>query len=167
MGGRGRRERARGVTAPDRGATFVELLVAIVLLGTVVVGTLAGLRAAVIASTIDEDQSRAYAWLQSAADALERVPYIVCTPTNNAAIVAAYQATVDGAARPSEWTAPSGATLVVVSVTYLSRTGGVESWGTDCAAGDPDSPVYPQLVTLRATTPDGAAISTLEVVKSV
>lgn len=153
--------------APDRGATFVELLVAIVLLGTVVVATLAGLRAAIIASTVDEDQARAYAWLQSAADAIERAPFTPCHATSNGALRSAYQATVDAVARPSDWSPTSGATLEVVSVQYLARAGGTDSWGSTCASGDPDSPVYPQLVTLRATTPDGDATATLEVIASV
>src|SRR5690606_9875309 len=54
----------------DTGATFVEVLVAIVLLGTVVVGTLAGVRATLLSSAVDRDHANAHAWLQSASDLL-------------------------------------------------------------------------------------------------
>ena len=56
--------------ARDRGFTFIELLVAVVLLGTIVVATLAGLRAAIVAGTVDENHSKTYAWLQTASDAI-------------------------------------------------------------------------------------------------
>src|SRR5690349_10942005 len=67
---------ARG--APDGGFTFIELLVAIVLLGTVVVATLAGLRAAIVAGTVDDNHSKTYAWLQAASDQIANTDYKSC-----------------------------------------------------------------------------------------
>ena len=152
--------------AGDRGSTFIELLVAIVLLGTVVVGTLAGLRAAITGSEIDRDHSRAFVWLQSATDAIATTPYLSCATNAPGVILGAYRAAVAAVPRPDGWDPTSGATIDVTSVTYLSRSAGVDVWGSTCASGNAASPVYPQLVAIRVTDPDGELIRTLEVIKS-
>ena len=152
----------------DRGFTFIELLVAIVLLGTVVVATLTGLRAAIIAGTVDEDHSKTYAWLQAASDAIAATEYKSCSSSSNDAIVSAYQSAVDVAPRPDGWSTTG--TMLVSSVRYLSRastTGSPEVWDMTCAAGNSSSPVYPQLVKLVVIAPDGGLTRTFEVIKSV
>ena len=53
------------------------------------------------------------------------------------------------------------------SVEFLSRSGSTEVWGTTCASGNPASPVYPQLVTIRVTDPDADFSAQVEVIKSV
>jgi type II secretory pathway pseudopilin PulG len=151
----------------DRGSTFVELLVAIALLGTVVVATLTGLRAAIIGSTVDESSARAHAWLQSASDELYAAPYRSCATNPTAAIESAYQSAVDASTRPADWGATSGAIIDVVSVEFLSRSGADDQWGSTCAADSIASPVYPQLVLLRVTGPNGDFVAELEVIKSV
>lgn len=155
------RSPAGGRPRADTGATFVEVLVSIVLLGTIVVATLTGLRATIIGSEIDEDSARAQAWLQAAADEIFHTPYVDC------ASVSTYQAAADAATRPNEWDLASGAVIAVSSVQYLSRSGVSEQWGPTCAAGDPDSPLYAQLVTIVVTDPDGDFTKSLEVVKGV
>jgi len=158
---------ARG--APDDGFTFIELLVAIVLLGTVVVATLAGLRAAIVAGTVDDNHSKTYAWLQAASDQIANTDYKPCNSFSNAQIKTAYQSAVNAATRPDGW-ATTGA-LIVSSVQYLSRdsatAGSPEVWGATCAAGNTSSPVYPQLVKLTAISPDGKLTRSIEVIKSV
>jgi type II secretory pathway pseudopilin PulG len=62
----------------DRGQTFVEILVSIVLLGTVVSGTLTALRATIVSSRVDANQAKANAWLFAAEDALYRATYYSC-----------------------------------------------------------------------------------------
>jgi hypothetical protein len=152
--------------APDRGATFVELLVAIVLLGTVVVGTLTALRATVIAGEVDDDHASAYAWLQAGADAIDAAAYVACNAViSNNEIVHAYQMAADGALAPEGWGPTTGAFIEVVSVEYLSRSGTTETWGATCAITDVDNPLYAQLVTVSVTDPDGEFTASLEVIK--
>jgi prepilin-type N-terminal cleavage/methylation domain-containing protein len=154
--------------ARDRGFTFIELLVAVVLLGTIVVATLAGLRAAIVAGTVDENHSKTYAWLQTASDAIATTDYKSCSSFSNDEIVSAYQSAVDAATRPEGWST-TGA-MLVSSVRYLSRattTGSPEVWDTNCAADNSASPVYPQLVKLVVISPDGNLTRTIEVIKSV
>jgi hypothetical protein len=162
-------EQARGTAPPrrDAGATFVELLVSIVLLGTVVVGTLAALRGTVIASRIDRDHASGYAWLQAAADAVDAEPYVGCDTKTNQEIVDAYGAAAGATARPPAWDGTTGAGVEVVEVEYLARStvpGGEEAWGTTCP-DDPDSPLRLQLVTLRVTGPDAEFVEELQVIK--
>lgn len=151
----------------DRGASFVEVLVAIVLLGTVVVAALAGLRASIIGTEVDEDSARSQAWLQAATDEIYGTPYLGCDTNSAANIVLAYQSAADAATRPNGWA--SGATIVVTDVRYLSGTGTSEAWGahSTCAAGNAGSPIYPQLIFLRVTDPEGIFTARLEVIKSV
>ena len=88
-----------GAGPRDLGATFIEMLVSIVLLGTVVVGSLTALRATIIATEIDADHANAYTWLQSAADAIDDAAYVGCDTASNNTIVAAYQAAANAASR--------------------------------------------------------------------
>ncbi len=79
MGHLGRRRHRHPTTRhPDAGVTFVEILVAIVLLGTAVIGTLTAVRATIISAEIERDHARAQQWLQSAAAVVEADDYIDC-----------------------------------------------------------------------------------------
>jgi hypothetical protein len=153
--------------AADRGATFIELLVSLVLLGTVIVATVTALRVAVVGSEVDEDSSRAQAWLQAAADELHFTPYQDCDVVSAANIELAYRGAVFGATRPSDWS--TGASIDVVSVQYLSVVAGADTWGphATCATSDPLSPIYPQLITIEVSNPSGSFTKRLEVIKSV
>lgn len=64
----------RAAPRRDVGFTFVELLVAIVLMGTVVVGILAATRALVIASRTSREASTVESAVLAAAEQLERAP---------------------------------------------------------------------------------------------
>jgi hypothetical protein len=151
-------------TGRDRGTTFVELLVAVVLLGTIVVAALAGLRASITGTAVDEDSARAQAWLQAATDDVHATTYLACDSNTTAAIEAAYQAAVDGSTRPAGW---GSATITLVGVDFLSRTGITEMWGPTCASGSATSPLYAQPVTIRVSSPDGDFAAEIEVIKSV
>ena len=87
----------------DGGATFVELLVAIVLLGTTVVGVLAAVRTTVTASKTDVDHARAFEWLQAASDAVYKAPRRACAKTT---------LPVASANQPSDWTSNKGSASV-------------------------------------------------------
>jgi prepilin-type N-terminal cleavage/methylation domain-containing protein len=161
-----RRHRDRNVQ--DRGVTFIEILVSIVLLGTVVVATITALRVAVVGSQVDEDSSRAQAWLQAAADELHQTPYQDCDAVTQADILLAYRGAVFGATRPTEWS--TGATIDVIDIQFMSVVGGNDTWGpyASCAtASDPLSPIYPQLITIEVTDPSGDFVKRVEVIKSV
>lgn len=62
------------VTPPDRGITFVEILVTITLLGTVVLGVLAATQASVRASRVSREAARVESALLTAAERIERAP---------------------------------------------------------------------------------------------
>jgi prepilin-type N-terminal cleavage/methylation domain-containing protein len=151
----------------DRGVTFVELLVAIVLLGTVVVATLTGLRAAIIGTEVDEDHARAYAWLQAASDEIYAATYLPCHVNTNVVIKNQYQLAVATASRPADWTVASGATITIDTVQYLSRSVSNDLWGAICASGNAGSPVYPQLIKITVKDPSLQFSATIEVIKSV
>jgi hypothetical protein len=90
----------------DLGTTFVELLVAIVLVGIAVVGILTAVRVTVIGSATERDHAKAQQWLQSAVGVIEAQDFQSCDPSaiNGATVEAAYQAAVDhpvsGAKKP-------------------------------------------------------------------
>lgn len=69
---------AAAVHPRDRGASFIELLVSIVLLGLAVVATLTAMRATIIGTTLERDHSKAQQWLQSAVGVIEGVNFADC-----------------------------------------------------------------------------------------
>lgn len=58
----------------DRGVTFIEIVVTIALMGTVVLGVLAATRASVRASSISREASKVESALLTAAERIERAP---------------------------------------------------------------------------------------------
>jgi type II secretory pathway pseudopilin PulG len=148
----------------DRGATYVELLVSIVLIGTSVVATLVAVRATLTATSIDNERAEARVWLLEAASQIEATTTIPCTGTNDEAIRSAYAAAADvaAAARPANWTAGS---LLVKDVTFLGRTDPNAGYAFGDCLADPNHPHLAQLVKLEVTMPSGE-VETLETVKS-
>jgi hypothetical protein len=149
----------------DRGASYIELLVAIVLLGTVVVGVLAAVRATVIGTRVERDHSKAQQWLQSAVGVIEAQDFASCDPLviNGANVEAAYQAAIDdpvfGAKRPFGFTT---ATIDIKAP---------EVWnGTTFVAFDSQTVCYDQSrlrqqrVTIEVTQPNGVRES-VEMIK--
>ena len=59
---------------PDRGVTFIEIVITIALMGTVVLGVLAATRASVRASSISREASKVESALLTAAERIERAP---------------------------------------------------------------------------------------------
>ena len=78
----------------DRGTTFVEILVSIVLLGTAVGGTLTALRTTIVSSERDAGVTKASVWLRGAEDALHRAPYEQCSVKTPAQIKDAYRTAI-------------------------------------------------------------------------
>src|SRR5687767_10386953 len=78
----------------DKGVSFIELLIAVVLLGTTIVALLTAVRATVIGTRIERDHSKAHQWLESAVGVIEAYKFAVCddtNPANGAVVQAAYQ----------------------------------------------------------------------------
>jgi type II secretory pathway pseudopilin PulG len=173
----------------DRGATLVELIVAITLMGLVVVSVLVSLRTTTSGSAIDRDQAKAFEWLQAASDRIYNGPRVPCYQTSPTP-QASYDALAQSTNTPSGWGTGSGATIQVISVAFLGRTSDtvplewraasthcLESAGCPANLDDVPSPIPAQYlycagplttqkVTIRATSPNGRIVKILEMVKS-
>ena len=154
--------------ARDAGTSMIEVLIGIVLLGTVVTATLTGLTAAISASAIDRDHANAHAWLQTAADMLYARELDQCDPAVDPAVeiadtIAEYQATVQQTDNPEGW---SAANITVTDVQWWSididpATGlGTEAWGSQCDSGDTNL----QLIALQVTSENGDIVEEVEVI---
>lgn len=72
-----------GTTRPrDHGASLIELLVAIVLLGTVVGAVLTAASTTIIGSRIERDHAKAQQWLQAAIGVIEAIDFQSCDPND-------------------------------------------------------------------------------------
>ena len=130
----------------DHGATLVEMLISIVLLGTVGVAVLAAMSAAIVAARTNDELATVQSRLAQAVDAIsdtepEQIPYVDCADGPPGP---AYQAALD-----AEF-APPGS-IQVLSVEFWN--GATSQFASDCrtALGD-----RLQRVTLRAEV-DGLA----------
>ena len=156
----------------DRGTTFIELLIAIVLVSVGVLATLVALQATSIATVVDRDHAEAFEWLQAGADRVYNYTRIPCYDATDP--VPLYDAEAKLATAPARWAA--GGTIEVVDVTYIGRASSADpyTWSAAwCLESDPvtcpgglycESPQTAQKVTLRVTSPNGL-IKTLETVK--
>ena len=158
----------------DRGTTFVEVLVAIVLLGTAVGGTLTALRTTIVSSQRDENYTKAHAWLLVVEDALYRAPYYACVdpgPGPNGPdpddgidageIWASYEAAIEAAPRPDGW---SAATVQISNLEFWNKADGVAGWAPTCST-DPSVRKSAQLVTMYILSPTNDVGKTIQVVK--
>jgi hypothetical protein len=153
-----------GSTAPvrrrrrDRGQTFVEILVSIVLLGTVVGATLTALRTTIVSSRADEGQAKANAWLLAAEDAIYRTPYIPCPSFTAAQVKSAYDIEVQATTTPPEgW---AGGSVGVNVVFFWSKEDGQEVWSDACG-----TEFSAQLVEIYVRSPSGDVGKTMQVIK--
>jgi len=144
----------------DRGTTFVEILVSIVLLGTAVGGTLTALRTTIVSSERDAGVTKASVWLRGAEDALHRAPYEQCSVKTPAQIKDAYRTRIQSVAPPVGWEV--GATIDVLSVQFWGRNAShVEGWLPVCT-GD----FVAQLVDIYVLSPTGDIGRHVQVIKS-
>lgn len=152
----------------DEGFTLIEILVSIVLLGTVVAGSLAGLRGTVLAGTLHRDHSNAHAWLQSAADVLYAAPKVYCDPAapdkGEATVRHAYDIVVDSVSNPEGWTDRQ---ITVVPKVQFWNAGNVDAdadieyfFGSKC-----EPSLSLQLIKIEVRAPNGRIIESVELVK--
>ena len=147
----------------DAGVTFVEILVAIVLLGTAVIGTLTAVRTTIISADIERDHSKAEQWLQSAAGIIESTDFAECTnpATDESGILAQYQNAIN-----LQSAAPFGFQGLVQVLAPLEVWNGTEfvPFGAQPSCYD-DVLVRLQLVTIEVKSTDGGVVEQLEIVK--
>ena len=150
----------------DGGMSFIELLVAIVLLGTVVVGVLTAMRATIIGTRLERDHSKAQQWLQSGVGVIEGYNFAKCSTLtlNGSNVQAAYQAAIDnpttGAQQPYGF---SGATITVL----LPEVWDGSKWEPFASQSQclDEFLLRQQLVTIVVRGPQGDIIETVEMVK--
>ncbi len=150
--------------------SLVEILVSIVLLGTVVVAVVTALRTTVIATGIERDHARAHQWLQSAAGVLQASPRESCGALDGVSAEAKmrvqYQQVLrDDTASPEGWDE-----WQIRIVEPVQVWDGARYW--DPRTADSESrpscyePVYQlQLITIEVRSPDGRIVETRQVVK--
>jgi Tfp pilus assembly protein PilV len=151
----------------DAGLTLVEVVIAVVLMGLVVVATLSLLIGVIKASTLHRDHANAHAWLQTAADMLYARELDRCDPssstpiaTQRGAIMDAYEATVRETKNPSGWAAKN---IEVIDLEFWHITKAAddsleEDWVTDRCTTDL------QKVGLRVRAEDGRIVEEVEVI---
>lgn len=146
-------QRARAQVQPgDEGASLVELLAAVTLMGVAMVAILSALGVLISSSREHRQMANAQVVLTSAAELVKGAAYVPCT---DAAASSAYSAVAAAAARPSDWGAAGS-----VSVTS------VEFWdGTTFATGTCATDLGLARVSLRVVNPDGSSTDTFSVLK--
>jgi Tfp pilus assembly protein PilV len=160
----------RRAPSGDAGVSLIEIVIAVVLMGLVLVATMSLLTTTISASRLDRDHSNAHAWLQTASDMLYAREPEHCDETLTTAsaienkrqeIIAEYRATVQETENPEHW--PQG-NIEVVDLRFWhyarsSSTNGVEEgWVADRCT------TKLQLVKLRVRDEGGDIIEEVEVI---
>ena len=156
-----RRTRSTGERGPDRtrrrddaGATLVEIMISIVLIGMVLAALLAAVQVSIRSSSVAFRGAQVETVLLNASDLVNRAPQ-VCD----------YEEYVDAAAIAEQWDIST--TSVVVEELVDGVGGAPATWQT--LAKGCNKPFYAfdvQRLTITATDPSGRLTRTLTVVKS-
>ena len=143
----------------DAGVTFVELLVTIVLLGTIVLTVLAAVRANTIASSVSRSAARAESAVVNIADRINRAPKS-CNYTIYAQAAVLTEQWPPGSVQIQQWhyDYDGYSDQPVTDADWLPGARAVE------LTEPPDLLV--QKVAITVTTPDGRVTRTIELVKS-
>lgn len=151
---------SRDVRTHDVGMTLVEVLVSIVLTGTLAVAGLVTLRATVRASTIDRDHANAHAWLQTASDVLYGSPRFDCgsvADTREDLVRDFYQSIVQSTENPEQW--PAEKISIVPLVKFWDGTSTYQNVCYD------DAGINLQLITIEVRDPNNRVVESVEIVK--
>lgn len=140
----------------DRGATLVEISIAIVLLGIGVTSMLTMLTVTIKASATERDHANAHAWLQTGADVLYGRDRLDCDDNTPAQIHSAYDATVKGTSNPGGW--PASNISVIPPVLYWDG----DIYQNTCYDNEG---ILLQLITIEVRNPEGRIVETVQVVK--
>lgn len=145
--------------ARDSGQSLVEVLIAIVLTGTLAVAGMITLRASIAGSTLDRDHANAHAWLQSASDVLYGSPREDCgtedVPTPDL-VADAYDKIIQETPNPRDW-----------HYSLIKVVRPVQFWNGSiyqdiCYANEG---VNLQLITIQVSAPDGRIVESVQIVK--
>lgn len=151
-------------TGDDRGYTLIEMLIAIVLMGSIVLAIMGGMWAVVRASAQNDERAKVAAVLGAAGDGISNYRYIACPEVNEG-----YEEFAQKAAASVGWPLSS-----VSIVDYQYWNPDTESWddnnsiqGSDCNpnVGLTTSKTL-QKLTIQATSPGGNYTATIDIVKS-
>ena len=143
----------------DRGFTLVEIAIAVVLLGTVVVAIVAAVVTAVGVSSTARSAARVETAIVNAADRINRAP-----KSCDYSIYAKAAVQIEG------WD-PAQATVTQQYYVPGATAASAGTWASGnastpgCSAAEPTD-LLVQRVTIRITSPDGQVTRTIEVVKS-
>jgi hypothetical protein len=142
--------RARAPRAADEhGDTLVEVMLAIVIGGIIVIALLSGLGTAIQLSSKHRGQANADVVLVSAADSVKNQAYVACPSVTTSS----YSPT-SGVTLPSGWSASN------VTITSVQKWNG-SAFQSSCPASDGKL----QLITIQAASPDGNSTETVDVIK--
>jgi prepilin-type N-terminal cleavage/methylation domain-containing protein len=163
----------------DRGFTLTEVLVSIVLMGTVITVILSAILTLVRVSSSTSDTAKVEAVLTSAADRLAGWAYLSCPEANDSG----YDVIVSAAADDVDWGHVDA--VVITSILYWDPLLNADTdaatdphpadggWadtnalvGSDGCGEDVNFTRTLQKVTIEARSPDGEIVRQLEVVKS-
>lgn len=153
----------------ESGTTFVEILIAVVIMSTVIVAVIGGMGASTAASGTHRQQAEAHAILVNAVERLKssaEVAYVPCATTTNSAYLAAAR----------NVTVPTGFTTSGISITdikywdagatttqFYSGAGNCKDNLTDASGNF----IYRlQLITLSVTSSNGAITDSLSLIKA-
>lgn len=141
-----------GVTLPrDAGVTLPELIVSIVLMGTLLAAVMAAVQMSVRSSSVAFEGAQLETVLLNASDRVTRAPQL-CD----------YEAYVDAAALAEGW---ADTTTSVVVEKLVANTGDPSDWQPQTCPADV-GPFDVQRLTVTATNPAGTTTRTLTLVKS-
>lgn len=136
----------------DRGVTLIEILVTIVLTGTIVIAIMAAIRTSIVASSTVYEAAELETVLLNATDRVDRAPQL-CN----------YEQYVDAAALAAGWTANE----TTVTVEHLvSNTGNPATDWAPQPCPDDVQPFDVQRLVVTASTPDGSITRKITMVKS-
>ena len=152
----------------DAGATLVEILIAIVLMGMVVGATVTTLSVTINASATDRDHANAHAWLQTAADVLYARELVSCDElgdpaTEIAKITAAYESTIQQTENPEDW---GSGNIDIYDLQFWhvdmdpTTKLTVEGWGSKCDSGDTNL----QRIGIEVRSESGEIVEQVEVI---
>lgn len=150
--------------ASDSGYTLVEMLVAIVLMGTIVLSIMGGMWAVVRASSQNDSRAKVQAILGAAGDAVVNYKHWNCPEVNDR-----YVQWVEKAATKVGWDED---TVKITKYEYWNPR--AQRWETTNSLGGGDcaetasltANTTMQRLTITATSPDGRYSNSIEVVKA-
>lgn len=154
---------ARGRSNRDRGVTFVELVVAVVLVGIVVIPILSAVRASIEASSRARSAAQVETMVVNAADRVNRATKSCNYASYARAAVVSQKWDEDRLLSVRHWyyrpAEPAG-------VGDLGQAGQWIGGGDTACELDEPSELEVQKIEITVTSPDGTATRTIEVVKS-